>query len=138
IDEGDRGFFDPGNSAYLLLPGAGQWREVRNYIEAGGGEADGTSTNYVWPFQTETLGTQTKARYRELRENLDGTYPLWPLTLLGTNPDRDIWGDLDGAFAVTGFNNASENIVRIGATDYLVVQNLHRTARYYYCAVKLE
>jgi hypothetical protein len=57
---------------------------------------------------------------------------------MGTNPVSDTFGEIDGVYAVSGFNNASENTVTIDGIPYLVVQNLHRTARYYYAAIKLE
>jgi len=137
-DESDRCFFDPGASAYVLLPGAGTWRAVTNFQQGSGDELQTSGTNHIWPFAAASFSSNITVRYRELRENVDATYPLWPLTIVGFNPDRDTYGDLDGAFAVSGFNNASENTVTIGGVPYLVIQNIHRTERYYYCAVKLE
>lgn len=136
-DEGDRNFFDPGNSGYMLMPGAGSWRRVRNFAD-NGGEGQAGQDNNVWPYATGSVTTSTLTRYRELRENVDGTYSLLPLTLLGIDPDPDVYGDLDGAFAVSGFNNASENTVTIDGDPYLVVQNGFRTGRMYYAAIKLE
>lgn len=136
-NEDDRNFFDPGAAAYMLLPGTGTWRAVSNFRQTSS-EADVSNANYVWPYQAASLSSSVKTRYRELRENLDGSYSLYPLTLMGTDPEDDIYGDLDGAYAVSGFNNASENTVTIDGETYLVVQNLFRTARYYYAAVKLE
>lgn len=136
VSENDRNFWDPGPQGKILLPN-GTWRTVQNFLDVSG-ENDMSSSNYVWPFQAESLGDATKIEYRRLRENVDGSYPLWPLILFGTNPDRDVWGELDGAYAVSGFNNASENTIEIDGTDYLVLQNLFRTSRYYYAALKLE
>lgn len=136
IIESDRNFFDPGAAALIGLPGA-IWRNIQNFTESSG-ENTVDNTNYVWPFSSPVGGNSPLTRYRELRENLDGSYPLWPLILNGEDPANDVYGELDGAFAVTGFNNASENIVEIGGDDYLVVQNMHRTARMYYAALKLE
>lgn len=135
--ENNRNFWDPGSEGNMLQP-HGQWKTVQNFVESVGAESDASNSNYIWPFQGGSLSGSTKSRYRELRENVDGTYPLWPLVIVGTNPDRDSYGELDGAYAVSGFNNASENIIQVDGTDYLVVQNLHRTARYYYAALKLE
>lgn len=138
INEGNRNFWDPGDNAYMLMPGAGSWRHVQNFDEVGSSETAVSGSNYVWPFCAQSLDSTLRDNYRELRENVDGTYPLWPLTLCGTDPDRDIWGDLDGVFAVSGFNNASENTITVGGDTYLVVQNMFRTARYYYVAILLE
>jgi hypothetical protein len=137
IVESDRSFFDPGTAGIMSLPN-GQWRSVANF----GGDASEIAQTGInlWPFQARISGgslTSAQARYRELRENLDGSYPVWPLVILGSDPDVDNYGELDGAYAVCGFNSASENIVQIGGDDYLVVQNGHRTARYFYGAIKL-
>jgi len=136
ISESHRNFWDPGIAAIMSLPGA-IWRQVINFFEASG-ENGADATNYVWPFNSNVNSFNSLVRYREFRDNVDGSYSLWPLLLLGENPDIDIYGELDGAFAVSGFNNASENVVEIGGDDYLVVQNMHRTARFYYAAIKLE
>lgn len=137
-NEGDRAFFDPGNSAYMLLPGAGSWRNVKNFQQSGGGEGQAGSTNHIWPFAAGSFTSILTTRFRELRENVDGTYWLMPLTLVGFSPEVDTYGDLDGAYAVSGFDNATENTVTIDGVQYLVVQNQFRTARYYYAAIKLE
>ncbi len=136
-NEDNRNFWDPGLGARIALP-AGTWQRTRNWSESGGGESDVSGSNYVWPYNSNISTTAPRLRYRELRENVDGTYALWPLILHGELPDADIYGELQGAYAVSGFNNASENIVEIGGDDYLVLQNMHRTTRYYYAAVKLE
>lgn len=136
VNENNRNFWDPGSEGLILLP-SGQWKTVSNF-EENSGESSNTNSNYVWPFQGSSLSTTTITEYRRMRENVDGTYPLWPLTLIGTDPVDEIYGDLDGAFAVSGFNNASENTVTVDGVQHLVVQNLHRTSRYYYAALKLE
>lgn len=136
VEEAQRNFWDPGSGGKILLP-SGQWRTVQNFRDLGG-ESSLNNSNYTWPFQAYGLHTSTLTEYRRMRENVDGTYPLWPITLMGSNPDDDIFGELDGAFAVSGFNNASENTVTIDGASHLIVQNLFRTARYYYAALKLE
>lgn len=143
IVEDHRSFFDPGNSALVSTPGM-QWRNVQNWREIASGETTMTDGNFAWPFNsyissdTGSNGNESTLRYRELRENLDGSYNLKPVQLLGVTPDLEEFGDLDGVYACTGFNSGSENTVTIGGVPHLVVQNMHRTARYYYCAVKLE
>ncbi len=135
VSEDNRNFWDPGNASQLLTPN-GSWRVVQNWREAGGESA--ASSNFVYPFSSGTFNGVTAGRYRELRENVDGTYWTLPLIIHGLDPNQDIYGEIDGAFAVSGFNSASENIVTIGGINHLVVQDLHRTDRYYYAAIKLE
>ena len=40
----------------------------------------------------------------------------------------EIFGELDGVFAISGFDNFAENIITMTAVDYLVVPN-HRSQR---------
>lgn len=137
ISEFDRNFWDPGSAARILLP-SGAWWTARNHQDVSGTESPYTADVQVWPYAFGSMASSTRDRYRELRENVDGTYPLWPLILGGADPSAELYGELDGAFAVTGFSNAAENIIQIGGVDHLVVQNLFRTARYQYAAIKLE
>lgn len=136
VNESHRNFFDPGPHCLLGGP-SGVWRAVGNYFEQSG-EASTGATNYIHPFAGNVSSVQSALRYRELRDNVDGSYSIFPLTLLGENPELNCYGDLDGAYAVPGFSIASEDIIQIGGDDYLVVQNIFRTDRMYYGAIKLE
>jgi len=49
----------------------------------------------------------------------------------------NIWGELDGLEAITGFQNGSENTVTIGNSIWLVVQNVFRNTQTEFAAVKL-
>lgn len=99
----------------------------------------GSQNGYVWPYGYT---------FSNVLPNLDGTYPLLPIVLhadegnSGIYPNitivnPNIWGELDGVYAVTGHANAAENIVTVGRTDYLVVQNINRTTKTDFFAVKL-
>lgn len=140
-DESFRNFFDPGahNGSRMLNPN-GTWYNVADHQQSGGGESNTDNTNYIWPYNTPmgTTSASARTRYRELRQNLDDTVPHYPLVLLGENPATDIYGILDGAFAVSGFSIASEDTVEIDTIDHLVVQNVFRTSRFHYAAMKLE
>lgn len=138
INEAHRNFYDPGIAAVMLNPN-GQWRAVFSWRDVSGGESSNSGSNYIWPYNSGNIGgSVADDRYRQWRENVDASYPLIPLILHGADPAEDIYGELQGAFAVSGFNSAVENIVEIGVDDYLVMQNMHRTARFYYAALKLE
>lgn len=77
-------------------------------------------TSAMWP---NTWGAST-------RECPDGSYPLLPFILSGL-------GEMDGCYCVPGYANASENIIRVGGVDHLVVQDVHRTGYGDYLALKL-
>jgi len=69
------------------------------------------------------------------RPNLDGGYTVFPIVLFDEIPN--VYGELDGAVATTGFAQSSENTITIGLRKYLVVQNVNRTTKIDYFAVKL-
>lgn len=64
-----------------------------------------------------------------------GDHALVPLILYSTN--FNIWGELDGVYYISGWNQAVENTVTIGADTYLVVHDVWRTGFPDYVAVKL-
>lgn len=140
IVEDHRAFFDPGNSAQVSAPGA-IWRRVQNFEETAG-ESPSSNTNSVWPYAGSVAGMQDpnapKNRYRELITNLDDTYPLWNLEILGGDPSDEIYGVIDGCYACTGHNSGAENTVTIGGVAHLMIPNMHRAARYAYAALRLE
>lgn len=111
----------------------GVWQGIAGTRSGGG------LNGYVWPYGYT---------FSNVLPNLDGTYPLLPVVLhsdegnSGIYPNitivnPNVWGELDGVYAVTGHANAAENIVTVGRTDYLVVQNINRTTKTDFFAVKL-
>ncbi len=135
--ESVRNPWDPGLAARVLLP-SGQWRTVCNFYDDAGAERGNTDSHYIWPFYSGISGSGVRTRYRELRENLDGSYSLLPLILHGDNPQSDMLGALDGVYAVPAFSAATEDTVTVSGVQHLLVQNVYRTARYYYGAIALE
>jgi len=91
------------------------------------------------------------------RRDTGGQYPLRPIQLLdGSN----IYGELDGIYQISGFNNVVENMIQIGGTPvtdnpawtsaqrasaivtaggtpYVVIQDVYRTGFADYYAMKL-
>lgn len=72
----------------------------------------------------------------DIRANLDGSYPLLPIVLAeDMGAVENVFGELAGTMATTGFSNAAENTVTVGRDTWLVVQNIHRTTKVdYFCA----
>jgi hypothetical protein len=136
-----RSFADPGQgAAYLYFP-SGAWRAVVNYSDGGGSEQAfgvGQPSPHIWPYAAESLAANTDTRLRELRENVDGSYTLLPLIIVSNTPEVGVMGELDNVFYVSGFGNASENTVTAGGDDHKVFQNLFRTSRWDYFALKME
>jgi hypothetical protein len=85
----------------------------------------------VWPYAyVDPGGTY------DWRPDLDGGYPLLPIVL--TDPTPNIYGELDGVLATTGFSQGSENTVTVGGIPYLVIQNVFRDTKADFFAVKLS
>jgi hypothetical protein len=139
-----RHFSDPGgdqttNSGANLCHPDGTWYGYFNFYNSAGTDANSNIGRSVWPYAgdaTDSSGVQSFLR--ELRENVDGSYSLFPLILNTDTPGRQVFGEMDGCYYVSGHNNAAENVVTIGGVDHLVVQNIFRTARYNYWALKLQ
>lgn len=81
-------------------------------------KSDGTWVNpYAWPYTLAGGGTPVTFR------DTAGAYPLLPITL---HDASNTYGVLDGVNFVTGFGNAVENTVTIGAETHTVLQDVTR------------
>lgn len=63
------------------------------------------------------------------------TYGLMPIQLYDSG---NIYGELDGIFHITGFNNVVENTLTIGGKNYVVIQDTYRTGFGDYYALELS
>jgi hypothetical protein len=61
-----------------------------------------------------------------------------PIVMITKEPYQSHWGEFDGVYAVSGYSIASEDIITINTTDYLVIQNAFRTESDNYVAIKLD
>jgi hypothetical protein len=57
---------------------------------------------------------------------------------VGTPSGKNIFGELDGCFYVSGFGVASEDTVTVSGVHHLIVQDVHRTAVNRFWALRLE
>lgn len=130
-----RAFFDP-HAAYMLDP-SGTWRLVRNFFEQSGSEAGYYERVNIWPNNGGVSSEDASTMWRLMRDNVDGTYPLFPFILQGSSSVVvDIYGELDGVYAVPGFSIGAGDDLTIGADTYRVFQNIFRTSRHHYAALK--
>jgi hypothetical protein len=111
-------------SQLTLRLSGGQWR---------GFDCSNSESVYgqVWPYAYVDQG----GNY-DWRPNLDGGYPLLPVVLADETPN--VYGELDGVHGLSGFSQGSENTVTIGGIPYLVVQNVFRTTKADFFAVRLS
>jgi hypothetical protein len=115
--------FDYASSLQLRLA-SGSWR---------GFDINPNDTNFgrVWPFAYVDQSTNY-----DWRPNLDGGYPLFPIVLFDNTPN--VYGELDGVHATSGFSQGSENTVTVKGIPYLVVQNVFRNTKADFFTVRLS
>ncbi len=141
-------FFNPGRQsaglgALYVLDKSGAWRNFYNYSI--GSAVWGGSYNRVnpWGGGRSLNTTEGSPIYPNLNSGaIDASsgYSLFPATILSrvaSPATKDIFGDFEGVYHVSGYGNASENIVQVGGDDYLVIQNTYRTGNAEYAAFKL-
>lgn len=102
---------------------AGIWR---GFSSTNGNSAVGA----IWPYGFVNPGQW------DWRQDLDGGYSLLPIVL--TDPTPNVFGELEGVKAVTGFSNSAENTVTVAGIPHLVVQNVFRNTKADFFAVRLS
>ncbi|MDN6856983.1 hypothetical protein QO207_10325 [Pseudomonas sp. CAN2814] len=80
-------------------------------------------------FGNTITGAVTQAR------DTGGNYALTPVVLSDAN---GVYGELDGIFHITGFNNAVENTLVIGGVTYVVIQDVGRNGFSDYYALRMD
>ncbi|MBV5305561.1 MAG: hypothetical protein J0652_02585 [Desulfobulbaceae bacterium] len=68
---------------------------------------------------------------------MDSSYLLDPIYVVSNNA-KTIFGQIEGLYRVTGFNNLSENIITVGGVNYIVFQDGSRTGAGDYCALRMN
>lgn len=111
-------------SARLKSP-AGVWLGLKTGSNGGYEDAD---TSNIWPYM---------AGMNNLQQNLGAPTqsPILPIILHDATPE--VYGELDGVVATSGQGIGAEDTLTVGTDNYLVVQDVFRTDRNRYCAVRL-
>lgn len=89
---------------------------------------------YTWPWNNARIMAGETSAY-SIRPT-GTTYPLLPVVL--HDNAANVYGELDGIYAITGFDNAVENTLTIGGSNYVVIQDVSRTGFIDYFAIKLD
>lgn len=79
--------------------------------------------------------TNVIAGNSQLRDT-GGNYALLPVLLRDGSPN--LYGELDGVYQISGFNNTVENTLTIGGVTYVVLQDVARTGFTDYIALRLS
>ena len=86
---------------------------------------------HTWPWQNSMLAGGSS----QMRPT-DGRYPLCPVVL--NDNTSNVYGELDGIYFVSGFDNTVESTFTIGANTYVVIQDVARTGFFDYYAMRLD
>lgn len=128
------------NFSSILNPGSGcmmyyidgTWKTIQNrYAQSG---------TYVWQNGQINIWPTGSNNNNVLDYSLswpDGGYSLLPLILEMDMGTTNVLGEVDGIFWISGHQNSSENIVTVSGQNYLVVQDVWKTGRREYMAVRL-
>lgn len=68
-------------------------------------------------------------------KDTNGQYPLLPIVLTDAN---GIYGELEGVYFISGFNNVVENTLTINGVDYIVIEDVYRTGFSDYYALRMD
>jgi hypothetical protein len=90
-----------------------------------------TQWGRLWPWTDFNLQSSL-----DWRDNLDGGYTVLPVVLYDGG-SLNVYGELDGVGATTGFAQSAENTITIGMSKWVVVQDVNRTTKRDYFAIKL-
>jgi hypothetical protein len=99
-------------------------------------------TNVVWPYCSSHINAgygaiNTLSLY--LRENIDGSYPIFNAVPMISNPSNHIVGPLQGVFAMPGFGGiAAEDTFSINGDTYVAFPIVPNADRGDFWALKLE
>lgn len=96
---------------------------------------DGGAIRSVWPHCVNNQWWAGKLPYREC---LGGGYMIQPCVLLQRSPTTDVFGELEGVYSISGYENAAENTAVIGGKTHVTFQNAYRTSVYEYWALSLD
>lgn len=99
----------------------GTWKQIDCYPWTGGFTSN--APNVI-------AGSANQAR------DTGGSYLLLPAVLSDSSPN--VYGELDGLYHISGFNNAVENTLTISGKDYVVLQDVARTGFSDYYALRLD
>lgn len=125
------------STALMLRALDGSWQPFSNfYMSSSEYRQPESAPRMTWPYCATHSGyVPTDAA--ALREAPDGSRVLSPVVLAQSLPTVALLGELDGVFHVSGFGLAAEDVITQGGVEHLVVQNVFRTGRADYWALKL-
>lgn len=131
-----RACWNPGQTALAAYYPDNNWRRHAN--RSGTTSSDGTSDSvngktFPWAF------TSAGVLLSYIRDQIDGGFPLTPGVLsYNVGGVSHVFGEFDGIYHVTGFNNSAGTTISLDGFSHLVVQNIARTGVQDYAAIRLD
>lgn len=138
------------NATLYIRTAEGDWRYVANRPNNGAATADGIygpsqggSAPYapngawrsVWPHCMNDQWTSGKRPYREC---LGGGYMPQPCVIMQRAPTPGVFGELEGTFVISGFQNSAENTTSINGVPAVIFQNAYRNTIHEFWALTLD
>lgn len=107
------------------------------------GPAQGTTAPYlpsggwrsVWP---HCMNDQWASGKRPYRECLGGGYILQPCILMQRSPWAGVFGELEGTYAISGYQNSPENTTTFAGKTAVVFQHAYRNTVHEFWALSLD
>ncbi|QIN95181.1 hypothetical protein DLP3_018 [Stenotrophomonas phage vB_SmaS_DLP_3] len=131
----NRIYCNPGRYTLKAFYPSSGWVRHANLREVGNNSATGSGVEDGKVFPGSMVGDgNTRYLYRD---NVDGSLPMFPCVIGGAAP-RHMWGEFDGVYWTTGFNNLPEAIITREGFDHLVFQDMFRTTYQDYYAVRMD
>jgi len=134
----DPGGYSSGEGTLAILNGTtwlnfGQWSSEANPIN---------SLNNTWPFVNTDYDYSSSYypndKWKKTQQNIDGSYPVFPIIPFQGSPVKNAFGELQGCFAVPGFGLATEDDVTVSGKTYKIFKNAFRSVSWAYWALLLE
>jgi len=88
----------------------------------------------VWP---HCMNGQWSSGLRPYRECLGGGYILQPCVLIQRSPAQ-VLGELEGTFAISGYQNSAENTTVFNGKTHVVFQNAYRNTIHEHWALSMD
>ncbi|ALH23700.1 virion structural protein [Pseudomonas phage PaMx11] len=95
----------------------------------------GSGWRAVWPHCVNDLWSGGCRPYREC---LGGGYILQPCIMLQRGPYVAVFGELEGTYAISGYQNAAENTTTWNGKTVVVFQNAYRNTVHEFWALSLD
>lgn len=102
----------------------------------------GDADNVTWPYSHMAEYRSGWDRWAVLKENIDGSYPVFPIIAVMENPNKNIVGELQGCFAAPGFNGGGiivpEDTFTINGDTYIAFPTKFSADRSNFWCMKKE